>query len=468
MRLLHLALRRCAAVLALATLSASPLVAQAKLQRVDLPAGLVKGVKIGRPNTYPRAEIHRANPKKSGFSGISLVGQGMGTTFVDLGDWGASILIGDDCGRVEIRNCTVIGARDFGIKYQGARGDWYVRRVQVDSDGDGELDDWVVAKDENGDTIQDYKVLRTEHTPDALLVLRNVRLVTGDFETKFLVHTTNVDHFWENVHVDAEETREHALYAHGFARRGIYWVNVFVEGIGAEACKVATRPWEAFFAEGAGLTMDKCRIQNFGQPGANWQDGGCGIFQGSGLAYIDIRRSIFQGREGTDGDGVAKETLVSLSNGLSDKQNRENNRRRFYDVKTGLEAGDMPPGGAANGHVRIDRCAFLGFGRKKVMQTQSLYPNSEEDFGIAPHFIVQSWTMTNCVGVDGGGPDTSALMTLRFVEGDNVTIRGCNTPELLRYAEEALQWNFRDESGRAREIIAHTPKGNGPLSEDRE
>ena len=440
-----------------------------EMQHRDLPAGLIDGIKVGKPNTYPKAQIHIPNPKKNGFSGLVLQGQGMGTTFVDLNNWGASIMVGDDCGRIEIRNCTVVGSKDYAIKYGGARGDWFARKVRVDSDGDGVLDAWELVRGPDGSLVQDYKVLRTEHHDDAVLVLRNVRLVTRgfDMQTKFLVHTTNVDHFWENVHVDAEHTREHALYAHGFAKRGIYWLNVFVQGIGAEACKAATRPWEAFDAPKATLTMDRCHIKGFGQPTSNWHDGGCGIFQGSGLRKLTFKRSVFEGREGTNGDGVAKETLISLSNGLSTKQNRENNRRRFYDVKTGLEAGDMPAGGAANGHVVIDRCAFLGFGRKKNMQTQSLYKNFEEDFGIAPHSIVQSWTMTNSVAVDGGGPEANALMTLKLVEGDNVTIRNCNTEDMLLFAEEELGWSFRDENGNARELMVHTPVGSGPLSKDR-
>lgn len=428
------------------------------LHEIQLPQGRIEGIKIGVPNTWPQSEIHISNPKDIGFDGVRLIGHGKGDTFIELDDWGGSVMIGNDCGRVEIRNCTIVGAKDYGIKCQSARGDWYVRR-----DEDGEP-----VRDENGKVIQDYEEHRHENYPDAMLVLRNVRLVTGKHRTKWLVHSTNVDHFWDRVEVDGKDTTEHALYAHGFADRGVYWNAVVVNAIGAEACKCATRPWEAFFAERAMLIMEGCFIRGFGQPSSNWQDGGCVIGQGTGLQGISLNYSVFEGRAGTDGDGVAKETLVSFSNGLSSAQNRENNRRRFYDVISGEEAGDMPEGGAANGHVLIDNCAFLGFGRKKVMQTQSLYKNYEEDFGIAKHNIVRSWKMTNCVGVDGGGPDALALMTLKFVENDQVIIRNCNTESQLAWAEEELGWDIRDEDGNVREIQAHTPVGNGPLSEDRE
>jgi len=405
----------------------------------DLPAGRTAGIKVGYPG-WAANKVSLPNPKAAGHRGLVIRGQGIDQSFLALDNWGASLLIGNDCGEIIVRDCTIVGAKDFGIKSQSERGEWEPRIDPA-----------------TGVKTMVYVEKRSQHYDTSQLTLVNVRFVLEKHQTTWLVHTNGVDHWWSHVEIDAScaATREHMLYAHGVAKRGIWLDHVQGHGIGAEWVKVATRPFEAFFVPDALLYIGHSYFSNFGQPTSNWTGGGGVILQGSALAHIRIDRTVIAGRmDGTQ----PKDKLIGISDGLSTIRNAANNQRRAYDVLTGLEAGDAPAGWCANGTVEITNSALLGFSASAPVQTLSLYPNYQS-LGIAQHFEAVSWTMTNVVALDGNGSTNGvADVRLRDIKDDAISVQGCNDPRYLRVTSNVLGWPIDEE------MVLSSSVGNGPLS----
>lgn len=412
----------------LATLAiANQDLAQASYGTYDLPAGRTNGIAIGYSGQAANS-VKLPNPKTQGLKGLIIQGKGVDQSFLELDNWGASLLVGVDCGNIIVRDCTIVGARDTGIKAGTKKGDWKT------------------ALDPNGVPIPGaapvWKSLEKNLYPDSRITLVDVRLALGKHDSKWFVDSSNYDHVWINVEVDASCARlgEHLLYAHGVADRGIYFKRVRVYGTGAEIVKVCTREWEAHYAPNAVGIFELCNFRNFG---AKW-GGAAFSMQGSGLQRIVVDRCVVEGRP--NGSAQPIDRMLGLSDGLSSRQNAENNQRRAYDVNTGLRAGDAPAGWCSNGDVVVKDSAFLGFGGHPEMETYSGYPNYTS-LGIAPHFMARSFTMTDTVMLDGNGSANGiSNVKLPGVLDNDINLRGNNDPALLEDIDEYLGWPVTHET----------------------
>lgn len=398
-----------------------------KYDTYKLPVGKTAGIAIGYSGWAPNA-VKLPNPKTNGFAGLVIQGEGVDQSFIEMDDWGASIIVGVDCGNIIVRDCTIVGARDMGIKAGSKKGDW------------------ITALDPNGNPIPGadpvWKSIEKNLYPDSRITLVDVKLALGKHNSKWFVDSSNYDHFWINVEVDASCARlgEHLLYAHGVANKGIYFKKVRVYGTGAEIVKVCTREWEAHYAPQAVGIFELCYFRNFG---ARW-GGSAFSMQGSGLQRIVINRCVVEGR--TNGSSQPIDRMLGLSDGLSSRQNAENNQRRAYDVNTGLKAGDAPPGWCSNGDVVVKDSAFLGFGGHPEMETYSGYLNYNS-LGIEFHFMARSFTMTNSVMLDGDG-SANGISNIKFnhVADNDINIRGNNDPYFLKIISNQFGWPVTHET----------------------
>lgn len=363
-----------------------------------------------RKTTDPFTTVPGINLNYTGWTGIKpryygkdavIRGHGKYSTTIDAGPNAiSSIMVGDDSGVVTIRDCTIVVAQTYAIWYGSKRGDW-----KAGASGDPE---W-------------YEI-RDQLYPDSMLRLRNVRIVTRQPEPgrsaagKWAVSTTNVDHDWEDVEADVPHLAEHLLYKHGSAKYGIRWKRVRVISCGAEAMKIATRPWEAHFTPNAQAHIEDCDIG--GWAFQNW--GGGIVMQGPGLQNVRIERCLLRG-----GD-KGKAACLRFDDGLSTIQNAENNLRRYYDIN-GIEGGP----GACTGLVALKNVAFQGTNRE-TLRIGTIYPGYEK-IGIPYHSIAERFFLTQ-----SGAYGDNSKITLRDVK--NVWMKGNNLPSIEAFVESQGFW----------------------------
>lgn len=349
--------RECAAAISLGLAAGNAIAPHVHSQTataaptVALPSGQVGGVAVNYTGWIANS------PKRVTGKGLVIQGKGIDQTIIDGGaNATASITIGDNSGRVEIRDCTIVCGQTFGIVYGSKRGEW---------DGAG-----------------NYKPGRAKLHPDSMLVLRNVRIVTRppaagkQTSTKWPVSTENVDHDWANVEVDCPTSAEH-VYVHGYAKHGVLWNNVRVESIGGEGLKLVCRPWESFFVPDAWLVIRNCTFRNF----ANVWGGGGIVLQGPALKHVLIERTVIYG-----GDR-GKAACLRFDDGLSVIQHDENNRRRRYDIH-GVESGPGPDIGS----LTLRMVAWTG-SNAETMRIGTIYPGYQQALGVPYHRVVESLTI---------------------------------------------------------------------------
>jgi hypothetical protein len=151
------------------------------------------------------------------------------------------------------------------------------------------------------------------------------------------------DLWLEDVVLDAYHAAEHASYWHGFARHGLYWKRVTIEGSGAEGCKVRSPYTETGWpGPRARIQLIDCLFKNWHQ---TWTDrGGAAVVVQGGAADISVLGCVFRGGSALPGipaNRRSRAIMISSEN-----------------VSYGIDG--TPDVGPGNGRVVIRRCAVSG------------------------------------------------------------------------------------------------------------
>lgn len=398
------------------TLERATATASLNLLTIELPAGRVEGYNVNHPGWTGNTK--KINPKAQGFDGVRFVGKGVGATVLYAGYSGA-LIVGENAGVVVLEDLTVECGERYGIKI-------------------GKADD------------DDTRLSPIPIYPDSLLRLRDVEFraktpaAGKKTTTVWVVHSASIDHDWLRVTFDdsCAYSSEHGLYAHGFAKRGLYWKRVRLEAIGAEGLKVCTRPWEVQWSPGWVVWLEDCEFRNWFQPWS-WRGGAAVTMQGPGVQWLVVDRCVFVGRGELAGLAPASGAIL-CSDGLSTIRSAWNNRHRFYDMQGnpgGIDPNDPDHVGSAMGHVLIRNSAVQGFGGKEAIRFGTIAPGYEEAWGMPYHYIAESVTIRNAAvyGETWNGQRTRA--SIREIRDDRVRVVGCNNEALELFVSRWLGFN---------------------------
>jgi hypothetical protein len=344
-----------------------------RFYEVSLPAGDHGSINIGWFKNG--AEI--MDPKTwldEGYVGIRFTGQGIDKTNLRCTSWdGVTIAVGRHPGIVAFRDLTVYAGSDRAT----ALGQQNTAKVRE---------------------------------PKFQVNFSNVRFVANPpvdgKRTKWLVFSYNADLYLRSCVFAGVETAEHALYAHGFASRGMLIEGCKFMSSGAEGIKVRSDVTETVWAGAqARIVIRDTYVGNWHQP-HSWRGGAGMVFQGAGCDIL-IERCVLRGSRGRGSipaNDRSKAIMIS-SEGLS------------YDAETG--AVNV---GYGNGDVVIRDT--IAWGHSDVDWRNTIL---RCDRNSGAQFSAKSLLVENC-GLWG----QNMAVTAGALPAGKLLIRGCNTPDIKR------------------------------------
>lgn len=343
-----------------------------RLFEIPLPAGDVPGFDVGFDGDHAQQYDPRAWLDK-GYAGVRIVGAGDGLrrTHIRAEDgWhNSTVFCGPTNSIVQLENLTLHVAKSKGLHMGLAR----------------------------------QAVL-----PNFKAVLRGVDVVAdGQYQNAdgtsgrrvWGVFGYQCDWDLEDVTFDTAELAEHASYAHGFAKTGLRWTRVKVNGCGSQGLKVRNGPDEVSWIPNARISAIDCTFKGFGQPWG-WRGGGGIVIEG-GNADVLVERCGFWGRPG-------------------------NFRCLMIDDGAGAFRGYGDARAKANGHVIVSACGFNG-GPGSESYSPMVRVGTTNAARTWP--TVKSFTMEGC-GLWG----ERTQLQYSDVPAGKFKVRGCNTPQLVDFA----------------------------------
>ena len=266
-------------------------------------------------------ELRSAEWLSKGYDGVRFQGEGIEATHLRCTSWdGITIAVRQHEGVVEFRDLTIHAGYDRGTAFgeqntpeaQAARGRPLSPRFQA----------------------RLVNVRAVVEPPSAY----------GGKRPKWLVFGYQVDLFMSRVELDATEAVEHAVYLHGFARRGAYLDRVDFQGSGAEGFKVRSDATETVWAgPNQWIILRGCTFRDWFQPWS-WRGGGGVVLQGTG-ANVLLERCAFYG-----GTSIGTVTAYQRSKAVMVSSEGES-----WDAVTGALGT-----GFGNGSVTLRECAMFG------------------------------------------------------------------------------------------------------------
>jgi hypothetical protein len=260
-------------------------------------------------------------------------------------------------------------------------------------------------------------------------VLENFKCILNDVELDgegpFVWGLFGYQNDWELTDVyynpSMEQSREHGLYAHGFAKNGCTFRNVSIDGIGAECLKFTARPQECRFVPNVLVHINNCSFKNWFQP-HSWR-GGAGLVSQASTAHFIIEDTYYWGNQQ---DYNRSKCVMIDGNGPGD-----------YNSIT----GEIGTAGPYNGHVILKHVAMsAATGPAWYTPIMRIGNNSG---ATGPH-CARSFLMEECgvygkfrqIQIHGGMGDA--------FKGPGV-IRNCNTPQIRDFLF-AAGMNVNDEA----------------------
>jgi len=337
-----------------------------KLFEIPLPEGDVQGIDIG----YRGDNRTKLNPEdwlSRGFDGVRLIGKGIGKTHLiaEEGYHNSTLFVGPHNGVVSLESCTLHVAKSKAWHQGLALQEHYPKFMQ---------------------RARDIEIVADGTNPDG------GRRVWGLFPYQ-------ADQDLEDVTFHTADLAEHASYCHGgFAKTGLRWNRVTVNGAGSQGCKVRFAPNEGRWARGAKIVVTDSSFKGCGQTWG-WRGGG-GIVLEAGMSNVLVERCGFYGRPGEF-------------------------RHLMIDDGAGAFRGFDSVGGVkpfANGIVIVNACGFMGG------------PGSES---YSPIMRVGStaqtptWPTAKAVLVQNSAVyGTRVLGQFGQIPTGKLKVAGCNTPQL--------------------------------------
>jgi hypothetical protein len=277
-----------------------------RLKELRLPPGDVRGFDIDYAAGTGRTKLTSSSWLSEGYDGVRIIGDR--THIRPVGD--QALLVDRHNGVVQLEGVTVhCGARQ-GI--------------------------WFGLEGKQKPTLPKFK-----------LVMRGCEVVADmppagsqqQHTTVWGIFSYQADLDLEDTSILCERSAEHASYAHGFAKTGLRWNRVRVEGSGSQGCKVRNSPAETNWVRGARIHLTDCKIVNVGQPAWWWRGPGNFVVEGGGYD-IWLQRCELIAKRGPE---YCRAVMIDDSEG------------DFFDAATGAVGR-----GCANGHVYIERCGLSG------------------------------------------------------------------------------------------------------------
>jgi hypothetical protein len=359
-----------------------------RLFEIRLPAGDVRGLDLDYPAGTGRTKLWSDDWLSKGYDGVRLIGEG--THLRPVGD--QALLVGRHNGVVQLEGITVhCGARQ-GI--------------------------WFGLEGKHAPTQPKFK-----------LVMRGCEVVAdmplpgslNQHTTAWGIFSYQADLDLEDTTIWCERSSEHASYAHGFAKAGLRWNRVRVEGSGSQGCKVRNSPLETNWVKGARVHLTNCIIKNWMQPWT-WRGPGGLVVEGGGCD-VRVEETEFLSKPGP---AHCRAVMIDDAKG------------GFFDAETGAVGR-----GFANGHILIDRCGLNG-GPGTENYTELLRVANNALVGKpqgGPWKSCRSLTVTNS-GLWGD----HTQVQLGNIPVGKTKIAECNTPALRAYGD-AHGYDTRFETG---------------------
>lgn len=342
------------------------------LYEYRLPAGDVRGFDIDYEAGTGRTKLWSQDWLSQGYSGIRIIGNG--THIRPVGD--QALLVGRHNGVVQLEGVTVhCGARQ-GI--------------------------WFGLEGKRQPTLPKFK-----------LVTRGVEIVadmpapgaSNQHTTVWGVFSYQADLDFEDTSIWCERSSEHASYAHGFAKRGLRWNRVRVEGSGSQGCKVRNSPTETNWVKGARIHLTRCKIVNAMQPWT-WRGPGNFVVEGGGMDIVLQECELLAKR----GPEYCRAVMIDDAQG------------DFFDAATGAVGR-----GYANGHVVIERCGLSG-GPGTENLTPLLRVANNPQLGKPQG---GPWASCRSLTVRASGMyGEKTQVQVGAVPAGKLSIEGCNTPPI--------------------------------------
>ena len=318
------------------------------------------------------------DPEPDDYIGIRYTGQGIDKTFIRCTSWdGITLAVGRHPGIVAFRDLTVVAGQDRATAF----GEQNIGKIKE---------------------------------PKFQINMNGVRFVANPpvagKRTKWLLFSYNADLYLKDCVFDGIETAEHALYPHGFSRRGMLIEGCKFNSSGAEGIKVRSDTTETVWAgPEAKIVVRGTSVTNWHQP-HSWRGGAGMVFQGTGCDIL-IEGCVLRGGY-TAGNIPANDrskAIMISSEGLS------------YDAETG--SANV---GYGNGNVIIRDT--LAWGHSDVDWRNTLI-RCDQNSGL--QFSARSLLIENC-GLYG---KLMAIGVGKVPQGQFI-LRGCNTANVKRRAME--------------------------------
>lgn len=313
-----------------------------------------------------------------GYVGIRFTGQGPDKTTIRCTSWdGITLAVGRHPGTVVFKDLTVIAGSDRATAF----GQQNIAKVRE---------------------------------PKFQVNLVNVHFranppVAGK-RTKWLVFSYNADLYLKGCQFNGKDTAEHALYAHGFASRGMLIEDCRFLSSGAEGIKVRSDATETVWAgPEAKIVIRDTYVANWHQP-HSWRGGAGMVFQGAGCDIL-IERCLLKGSRalGSIPANDRSKAIMISSEGVS------------YDAVTGAVNE-----GYGNGHVVIRDT--IAWGHSDVDWRNTLI-RCDQNSG--SQFSARSLLIEGC-GLWG----QNMAITAGAIPTGGYILRGCNTPALGRRSRD--------------------------------
>lgn len=356
--------------------------AQTKFYEVLLPAGEHGSINVGwfrngATILDPKVWLDDGDdtdPEPDDYQGIRFTGQGPDKTIVRCTSWdGITLAVGRHGGTVTFKDMTVYAGADRATAF----GEQNTAKVRE---------------------------------PKFQINLVNVHFrsppPTGSSRTKWLVFSYNADLYLKDCQFNGKDTAEHALYAHGFASRGMLIEGCRFLSSGAEGIKVRSDATETVWAgAGAKIVIRDTYVANWHQP-HSWRGGAGMVFQGAGCDIL-IERCVLRGGKklGNIPANDRSKAIMISSEGVS------------YDAVTG--SLNM---GYGNGHVVIRDTIIWGH---SDVDWRNTIVRCDQNAGL--QFSARSLLIENC-GLWG----QNMAVGVGKVPAGQFVMRGCNTPDIKR------------------------------------